>query len=136
MHDLVIRGGTIIGGIGKAPFTGDDAIAEGRIAGVGAKQGPARRETDAGGLLVAPGWVDVGSRHLQWDSPTAAPWTGTVEALEVCGRRIEAMPQKMKKPRRSHTLILAAELAKVEPSQTESNLALVYRALIRKANQR
>ena len=47
MHDIVIRGGTIIDGSGKAPFTGDVAIAEGRIAGVGGKQGPARREIDA-----------------------------------------------------------------------------------------
>ena len=64
MHDIVIRGGTIIGGTGTAPFTGDVAIAEGRIAGVGGKQGPARREIEAGGLLVTPGWVDV---HTHYD---------------------------------------------------------------------
>jgi N-acyl-D-aspartate/D-glutamate deacylase len=64
MHDIVIRGGTIIDGSGRAPFTGDVTIAEGRIAGVGGKQGPARREIDATGLMVAPGWVDV---HTHYD---------------------------------------------------------------------
>ena len=54
MHDIVIRGGTIIDGTGKAAFTGDVAIADGRIAGVGGKQGPARREIDATGLMVTP----------------------------------------------------------------------------------
>ncbi len=49
MHDIVIRGGTIIDGTGKAAFTGDVAIAGDRIAAVGGKQGPARREIDADG---------------------------------------------------------------------------------------
>jgi N-acyl-D-amino-acid deacylase len=56
MHDIVIRGGTVIDGTGTAAFTGDVAIADDRIAGVGGKQGPARREIDATGLMVTPGW--------------------------------------------------------------------------------
>ena len=44
MHDIVIRGGSIIDGSGAPAFTGDVAIAGGRIAAVGGKQGPARRE--------------------------------------------------------------------------------------------
>jgi N-acyl-D-amino-acid deacylase len=44
MHDIVIRGGTIIDGTGESAFTGDVAIADGRIAAVGGKAGPARRE--------------------------------------------------------------------------------------------
>jgi N-acyl-D-aspartate/D-glutamate deacylase len=55
MHDIVIRGGSIIDGSGAPAFTGDVAIAGGRIAAVGGKQGPARREIDADGLLVTPG---------------------------------------------------------------------------------
>jgi len=39
MHDIVIRGGTIMDGTGKAAFSGDVAIAEGRITGVGGKLG-------------------------------------------------------------------------------------------------
>jgi len=64
MHDIVIRGGTIVDGTGKAAFTGDVAIADGRITAVGGKQGPARREIDANGLMVTPGWVDV---HTHYD---------------------------------------------------------------------
>ena len=44
MHDIVIRGGNIIDGTGKPAFAGDVAIAGGRIAAVGGKQGPAKRE--------------------------------------------------------------------------------------------
>ena len=32
MHDIVIRGGTIIDGTGKSAFSGDVAIADGKIA--------------------------------------------------------------------------------------------------------
>ena len=63
MHDIVIRGGTIVDGTGKAAFTGDVAIAGSRIAAVGGKLGPARREIDAAGLLVTPGWVDVHTHY-------------------------------------------------------------------------
>ena len=75
MHDIVIRGGTIIDGTGKSAFTGDVAIAGDRIVAVGGKQGPARREIDATGLLVTPGWVDVHTHYdgqALWD-PLLAP---------------------------------------------------------------
>ena len=85
MHDIVIRGGTIIDGTGKASFTGDVAIADGRIAAVGGKQGQARREIDATGLLVTPGWVDVHTHYdgqAMWD-PVLAPscWHGVTTVL-------------------------------------------------------
>ncbi len=54
MHDIVIRGGTIVDGTDKVAFTVDVAIADSRIAAVGGKLGPARREIDAAGLLVTP----------------------------------------------------------------------------------
>ena len=75
MHDIVIRGGTVIDGSGKPAFTGDVAIADGRIVGVGGKQGPGKREIDADGLLVTPGWVDVHTHYdgqAMWD-PLLAP---------------------------------------------------------------
>ena len=85
MHDIVIRGGTIVDGTGKAAFTGDVAIAGGRIAAVGGKQGPARREIDAAGLLVTPGWVDVHTHYdgqAMWD-PLLAPscWHGVTTVM-------------------------------------------------------
>jgi N-acyl-D-aspartate/D-glutamate deacylase len=85
MHDIVIRGGTIVDGTGKTSYTGDVAIADGRIAAVGGKQGPARREIDANGLLVTPGWVDVHTHYdgqAMWD-PLLAPscWHGVTTVM-------------------------------------------------------
>ncbi|HMF21774.1 MAG TPA: amidohydrolase family protein, partial [Pseudolabrys sp.] len=90
MHDIVIRGGTIIDGTGKTGFSGDVAIAGGRIAAVGGKQGPARRDIDATGLLVTPGWVDLHTHYdgqAMWD-PLLAPscWHGvTTVVFGNCG---------------------------------------------------
>ncbi len=85
MHDIVIRGGTIIDGTGQAAFAGDVAIAGDRIVGVGGKQGPARRDIDAAGLLVTPGWVDVHTHYdgqAMWD-PLLAPscWHGVTTVM-------------------------------------------------------
>ncbi len=85
MHDMVISGGTIVDGTGKASFSGDVAISGGRIAAVGGKQGPGRREIDATGLLVTPGWVDVHTHYdgqAMWD-PLLAPscWHGVTTVL-------------------------------------------------------
>ncbi|MGH0032617.1 MAG: D-aminoacylase, partial [Myxococcota bacterium] len=59
MHDLVIRGGTIVDGSGEAAREGDLAIDGDRITEVGSGVGAGRREIDAKGRLVAPGWVDI-----------------------------------------------------------------------------
>jgi N-acyl-D-aspartate/D-glutamate deacylase len=85
MHDIVIRGGTIIDGTGAAPFTGDVAIAGGVLAGVGGKAGPGKREIDAAGLLVTPGWVDVHTHYdgqAMWD-PLLTPscWHGVTTVM-------------------------------------------------------
>jgi N-acyl-D-amino-acid deacylase len=85
MHDIVIRGGTILDGTGAAAFTGDVAIDGGTIAAVGGKAGPGKREIDADGLLVTPGWVDVHTHYdgqATWD-PVLAPssWHGVTTIL-------------------------------------------------------
>ena len=104
MHDIVIRGGTIVDGTGKAAFAGDVAIAGGRIAAVGGKQGPARREIDASGLLVTPGWVDVHTHYdgqAMWD-PLFAPscWHGvTTVMFGNCG--VGFAPVKKRASRRA-----------------------------------
>ena len=61
------------------------AIADGRIAAVGGKQGPARRDIDADGPLVTPGWVDVHTHYdgqAMWD-PLLAPscWHGVTTVM-------------------------------------------------------
>ena len=74
MHDVVIRGGTVIDGTGRDGLAGDVAIEAGRIVAVGGKAGPARREIDAAGLLVTPGFVDIHTHYdgqASWDSVLA-----------------------------------------------------------------
>ena len=85
MHDTVIRGGTIVDGTGKPAFTGDVALENGKIASVGGKAGPGKREIDAKGLLVTPGWVDVHTHYdgqAMWDSELApSSWHGVTTVL-------------------------------------------------------
>ena len=85
MHDTVIRGGTIVDGNGGGPYTGDLAIDDGRISTVGGKAGPGRREIDADGLLVTPGWVDVHTHYdgqATWDPQlTPSSWHGVTTAV-------------------------------------------------------
>ena len=64
MHDLVIRNGTIVDGTGRERFEGDVAVDGGRITATGVAAGRGRREIDARGLVVAPGWVDI---HTHYD---------------------------------------------------------------------
>jgi hypothetical protein len=85
MHDLVIRAGTIIDGTGAPKFTGDVAIDGGVITQVGGKAGPARRDIQADGQLVTPGWVDIHTHYdgqATWD-PILAPssWHGATTIL-------------------------------------------------------
>jgi len=85
MHDIVIRGGTILDGTGAPAITGDVAIEGGKIVAVGGTAGPAKRVIDADGLLVTPGWVDVHTHYdgqATWD-PVLAPssWHGVTTIL-------------------------------------------------------
>ncbi|MBX9605914.1 MAG: amidohydrolase family protein [Gammaproteobacteria bacterium] len=64
MHDLIIRNGTVVDGSGAPPRRADVAVAGERIVGVGQDLGAAKREIDAEGLLVTPGFVDV---HTHYD---------------------------------------------------------------------
>ena len=50
MHDLIIRGGTVVDGTGAARRTADVAVTGDRIAAVGRDLGRARREIDADGF--------------------------------------------------------------------------------------
>jgi len=62
--DIVIRGGTLIDGTGSPGRAADVGVAGGRIVAVGAGI-DGRRELDASGQVVAPGFIDI---HTHYDA--------------------------------------------------------------------
>ena len=90
-HDIVIRNGLIADGTGAPPVGGDLAIDGDRITELGPSvTGRGRREIDADGRLVTPGFVDVHTHldaQLSWDPVgTSSCWHGvTSVVLGNCG---------------------------------------------------
>ncbi|GGJ22238.1 N-acyl-D-amino-acid deacylase family protein [Neoroseomonas lacus] len=80
MHDLVIRGGTVVDGTGAAPFEADVAVQAGRIVEVGRVAGRGAEEIDAKGLLVTPGFVDI---HTHYDAQ--ASWSERLISSSING---------------------------------------------------
>ena len=90
MFDLVIRNGTVIDGSGAPRRVADVAVQDGKIAAIDARLGPARRELDAAGLLVTPGFVDIHTHYdgqATWDPfLTPSSWHGvTTTVFGNCG---------------------------------------------------
>jgi N-acyl-D-amino-acid deacylase len=58
--DLIIRNGRIIDGTGSPWYSGDLAIQQGRVAAIGRfPANAAKRDIDAHGMVVAPGFIDM-----------------------------------------------------------------------------
>ena len=90
MHDLVIRGGTVVDGTGNTPFKADIAIDNGLITAVGTIDTSGREEIDATGKIVTPGFVDVHTHYdgqATWDAEMApSSWHGvTTVIMGNCG---------------------------------------------------
>ena len=90
MHDLVIRGGTVIDGTGAPARRADVAISGDRILSVGDNVGAGREEIDATGKIVAPGFVDIHTHYdgqATWDQEMApSSWHGvTTVVMGNCG---------------------------------------------------
>jgi len=90
MHDLVIRNGRVVDGTQAPAFEADIAIDGGVITAVGKGVGPGKREIDAAGKIVTPGWVDIHTHYdgqVTWD-PYLSPssWHGvTTAVMGNCG---------------------------------------------------
>jgi N-acyl-D-amino-acid deacylase len=90
VHDLVIRGGTVVDGTGAPGRTADVAITDGVVTEVGRVDGLTRHEIDADGALVTPGFVDVHTHYdgqATWDDLlTPSCWHGvTTVVMGNCG---------------------------------------------------
>jgi N-acyl-D-amino-acid deacylase len=90
MHDLVIRGGTVVDGSGGKPFSADIAVDGSRIFMIGTVTETGRREIDARGKIVTPGFVDIHTHYdgqATWDAEMApSSWHGvTTVVMGNCG---------------------------------------------------
>ena len=63
-YDLLIRNGRVVDGSGMPSYHGDVAVKDGLIVETGGLNGTAQRTIDAGGLVVAPGFID---NHCHFD---------------------------------------------------------------------
>jgi len=89
---LAIRGGTVVDGTGSPPFRADVGIAEGRVVEI-APRVDGRREIDASGRLVVPGFIDIHTHYdpqVLWDAAlTPSSWHGVTSVVAGnCGYSI------------------------------------------------
>ncbi len=89
--DYVIKGGTIVDGLGGSPKSGDVAVAGGLIAEVGGSIDAGGAEViDADGAIVTPGWIDLHTHYdgqVSWDDamePSSANGVTTI-VMGNCG---------------------------------------------------
>src|SRR5947207_15504118 len=62
--DLVIKGGTVVDGSGSPGVRADVAISDGKVVAIGPDL-EGERALDAGGHVVAPGFIDI---HTHYDA--------------------------------------------------------------------
>ncbi len=97
MVDLVIRGATVVDGLGHEPRRADVAVKDGRIVAIGEVKDKGAETIDAGGLTLSPGIVDVHTHYdaqVTWDSTLSpSPSLGVTTAIMGnCGFGIVPAP--------------------------------------------
>ena len=94
MFDLLVTGGTVVDGSGRARYRGDVAIEGGRVVAIergdALAAAEARATVDATDRIVAPGFVDIHTHYdaqILWDRMlTVSPWHGvTTVVTGNCG---------------------------------------------------
>ena len=98
-HDLVIKNGTVIDGTGSAAFQADVAIDGEKISSIGKNLGTGKKEIDAKGHVVAPGFIDS---HTHMDAfvvqyPNGNPVVNygvTSIVIGDCGASCSPVPPK------------------------------------------
>ncbi|NNK07995.1 MAG: amidohydrolase family protein [Myxococcales bacterium] len=74
MYDVKIVGGTLVDGSGKERYAADLGIKDGQVVDIGKCDGRALETIDAGGAIVAPGFVDMHTHYdgqISWDEELA-----------------------------------------------------------------
>ncbi|MFZ2007647.1 MAG: amidohydrolase family protein [Stellaceae bacterium] len=64
-YDILIKNGRIVDGSGGPAYRGDVGVKDGKIVEIGKLSGLAARTVDAGGMVVAPGFID---NHCHYDA--------------------------------------------------------------------
>ena len=85
MADVVIRGGTILDGLGGEPFEADLAIDGSKISEIGQNVPKGKEEIDATGKIVTPGFIDPHTHYdaqVTWsNSISPSSWNGVTTAM-------------------------------------------------------
>jgi N-acyl-D-aspartate/D-glutamate deacylase len=97
MVDLVIRGATVVDGLGHEPRRADVAVKDGKIVAIGEVKDKGAETIDAGGLTLSPGIIDVHTHYdaqVTWDSTLSpSPSLGVTTAIMGnCGFGIVPAP--------------------------------------------
>jgi len=106
-YDLVIRHGRVIDGTGNPWFTADVAVLDGKIVAVNrVLEGRGRRELDATGLVVAPGFIDMHSHsdYTLLEDGDALSKIHQGVTTEILGEGNSAGPNMGKRGSRSATV--------------------------------
>ena len=78
-YDLIIRGGTVVDGTGREPYTADVAITGESVVAIGTDLGDAQVVYDASGSYVTPGFVDI---HTHYDGQATCCLLYTSDAAD------------------------------------------------------
>ena len=109
MYDLVIRGGRVLDGTGNPWYRADVAITGDRIAAVGdLRSARGRREIDASGLYVAPGFIDTHSHAGGGLATPALSGAVPLPCAPICECLERPLAQPSLRPRSTATLRCSA----------------------------